>query len=81
MSATLYQLRSDGLKTLISFASAKFSPVELRYELPERDSLAEVWAYRRYEGYLSTERFYLKTKSKALDWLNRSKDIKRKLGR
>lgn len=81
MSAVLYQQTDDGQKATVSFASAKFSPTELRYEKGERDCLAVIWSLKHYKEFLSTHPFILRTDSRALSWLKQFKDTKSKLGR
>ena len=81
MGAVLMQQDQEGKRRIISYASAKFQPVETRYHCNEQECLAVVWAITRYRPYLEDRRFVLRTDSRTLTWLDRMKDSNRKLTR
>lgn len=81
ISACLYQEDSDGKKRIISNASCKLNPTEMKYYINEKEALAAVYAIKRWRGYLDGRKFILRTDSKALTWLQNFKDGKSKLVR
>lgn len=66
MGAVLYQLDTEDQRKVVSYASAKFDDVQLRYCVHERECLAIVWALKRYKRYLDGQRFTLRTKPQTL---------------
>ena len=81
MGAVLMQNAPEGKRRIISYASAKFSPTEARYHCNEQESLAVIWAIKKYRPYLEDRPFILRTDSKTLKWLRQMKDSRAKLNR
>ena len=74
MGAALYELGADGIKKIISYASAKFKPAETRYHSNEQEYLAVVYAVKKYRHLLEDRPFTLKTDNKGLTWLKETRD-------
>lgn len=68
MGAVLYQDLPES-RNIISYASAKFSPVEARYSRV------------RYRPQLESAPFILKTDERAIVWLQNSREANKKLSR
>lgn len=81
MGAVLFQYGPEKQRRIVSFASAKFKPVEQRYHCNEQECLAVVWAVKKYRRYLEDQRFTLLTDSRAVTWLSKFKDSRTKLTR
>lgn len=81
MGAVLYQLRDDGSQNIISYASARFSKTERKYHINEKECLAIVWAVKRFRAYLEDKKFTLRTDNRSLLWLQKTQELKAKLGR
>lgn len=81
MGAVLFQRTESGERRVISCSSAKFTGSEKRYHINEQETLAVVWACKRYRHWLENEHFTLITDSRALTWLHQFKDERAKLTR
>uniref|UniRef100_A0A1Y1LYJ6 RNA-directed DNA polymerase n=1 Tax=Photinus pyralis TaxID=7054 RepID=A0A1Y1LYJ6_PHOPY len=81
IAAVLYQEPRPNQRNIISYASAKLNGAQSKYHVNEQECLAVVWAVKRYQPYLEDRKFTLKTDSRALLWLDRTKDDKSKLTR
>ena len=81
MGSVLMQEGPEGERLIISYASAKLSPTEARYQCNEQECLAVVWAIKKYRPYLEDRPFILRTDSKTLTWLRQMKDSRAKLNR
>lgn len=80
IAAVLYQ-QTETERRVISYASARLSPAETRYHINEQECLAVVWAIKRYRPYLEDKPFTVVTDSRALTWLQQTKDHRAKLTR
>lgn len=82
MAAVLFQeVPESNEKRIISYASAKFNQTEKRLHINEQECLAVVWGIKMYRPYLEDRHFTVRTDSRALLWLHKSKDAKAKLTR
>ncbi|CAB0030668.1 unnamed protein product [Trichogramma brassicae] len=79
MGAVLYQEKENQERSIIAYASAKFSEAERRYHCNEQECLAIIWAIKRFRHYLEDAPFTLRTDSKTLTWLHRFKETRDKL--
>ncbi|KAL7305098.1 hypothetical protein TKK_0002506 [Trichogramma kaykai] len=79
MGAVLFQEKESQERSIIAYASAKFSEVERRYHCNEQECLAIIWAIKRFRHYLEDAPFTLRTDSKTLTWLHRFKETRDKL--
>ena len=52
IAACIAQLDEHGLERPIAFASAKLSPAETRYSVIEKESLAVIFALKKFDGIL-----------------------------
>lgn len=81
IGAVLFQLGEKGEYHILEYSSAKFGPVERRYDVNERECLAVVWAFKRYRPYLEYQRFTLRTDNRCLVWLHNTHEARSKLTR
>ena len=81
MGAVLYQLTPEGNRSIISYASAKFTPTEAKYHSNEQECLAVVWALKKYRPYIEDRPLKRRTDNKGLTWLRTAKNSKDKLRR
>ena len=79
--AVLCQTTSKGEKRVVSYASARFTPVESQYHSNEQEFLAVIWAIKKFRPLLEDRPCILKTDNQALTWLHRVKDSRSKLMR
>lgn len=80
ISAVLHQEHPTG-RRVITYASSRFNAAERRYHINEQECLAVVWAVKKFRPFLEDRKFTLKTDSRALLWLDRTKDARSKLTR
>lgn len=80
IAAVLYQ-EDQGRRLVVSYASATLTPTQRRYHCNEQECLAVVWATKKFRPYLEDREFILRTDSRALTWLDRTKEQKAKLTR
>lgn len=82
IAAVLYQCKPGSEeRRIISFSSARLNATQTNYHVNELECLAAIWAIRRYRPYLEDKPFILRTDSKALTWLQQTKDERSKLTR
>ncbi|KAK9694062.1 RNase H-like domain found in reverse transcriptase [Popillia japonica] len=63
-------------RRIITYASSRFNATERRYHINEQECLAVIWAIKRFRPYLEDRKFTLRTDSRALLWLDRTKTIR-----
>ncbi|KAK9702258.1 RNase H-like domain found in reverse transcriptase [Popillia japonica] len=80
LAAVLFQEHPTG-RRIITYASSRFNATERRYHINEQECLAVIWAIKRFRPYLEDRKFTLRTDSRALLWLDRTKDSRSKLTR
>ena len=66
---------------VIEYASWVFTPAEKNYATITKESLAIVWAVRKFRHYLIGAHFTVRTDHKPLEWLESSKTSKSHLQR
>ena len=79
MGAVLFQIKPDSTRSIISYASAKFSPTQARYEKDEHECLAIIWALNKFTTHLQGHPFILRTDDEAVTWLHSMKETRGKL--
>lgn len=81
MGCVLYQEQQNGVRNVVSYASARFRPHERRYDVNEQECLALIWGVKTFRAYLEDKPFKLRTDNKTITWLNKMKESKTKLAR
>ena len=80
LGAVLMQDQGEGLRS-IAYASKKLSDTEQRYATVEKECLATVWGFKKFERYLYGRNFTLETDHQPLQYLQRNKPTNRRLMR
>ena len=68
IGAVLTQLQ-DGMWRVISYASRNLTDVERRYSQTEKEGLALIWAFERFQLYVFGREFELETDHKPLQYI------------
>ena len=79
VGAVLLQRPSSGALRPVAFLSRKLTPAESRYPVQEKEALAIVTAFKKWEHYLRGMQFKLETDHQSLVFIKTSKEPSRRL--
>ena len=71
----------NGCEKVIAYGGRELNLAETRYSTTEREALAVVDGIKRYQPYLSCNKFYVHTDHSSLSWLMKVKDPTGRLAR
>ena len=81
IGAVLLQVKDDGNRRPISYASRSLSNAEKRHAVIEKEALAGVWACEKYSEYVVGMNFVLETDHKPLQTLFNTTELSKTLRR
>ena len=71
----------DGKEVVIAYGGRELNSAETRYSTTEREALAVVEGIKKYQPYLTGQKFFVHTDHGSLSWLMRVKDPTGRLAR
>ena len=71
----------DGKEVVIAYGGRELNSAETRYSTTEREALAVVDGIKKYQPYLTGQKFFIHTDHGSLSWLMRVKDPTGRLAR
>ncbi|GBN52017.1 hypothetical protein AVEN_52265-1 [Araneus ventricosus] len=66
LGATICQKQTDGISSVIAYASTTLTSTESRYAQVEKEGLAVVWGCKKFRAYLTGMHFNMETDHKPL---------------